>query len=218
MHTAVKHLPQQAAGHKHALSSTGSIMVCPMASVGHAGRNNVVVGGALINQQRALPAPDCATRYTTLTAACSNHYVAAQTVDASQSRRRQLLSAEVLSPAPPQPGLMPALQADSAAGVLGQVQPSRAPRLGAVSRPEQAAGFEWAHDLQLGPGRALLASSFAATSSAASNRSQLSTLGVSQLAPYGVDPVYLSSSSFYDATMDDQIGDPPAWAVHCDGS
>ena len=181
-----------------------------MAFVGHAGRNNVVVGGALINQQRALPDPDCATRYTTLTAACSSDYVGAQTVDASRSRRRHLLSAGLLHPAAPWPDLMPALQADSAAGVMGQIQPSRAPGLGPVSRLKQAAGLKWAHDPQRGPGRALLAASTAATSSAASSRSRLSALGISQLAPYGVDPVYLSNTSFYDATMDDQIGDLPA--------
>ena len=188
-----------------------------MAFVGHAGRNNVVVGGALINQQRAPPDPDCATRYTTLTAACSNNYVAAQTVEASTSRRRQLLSAELLSPAAPWPGLMPAMQTDNAASVLGQVQLSRAPGFGPVSTLKQAARYKWAHDLQLGPGRALLASSTVATSAAASNRSRLSTLGVSQLAPYGVDPVYLGNSSFYDATMDDQIGEPPAWLAHSVG-
>ena len=135
--------------------------------------------------------------------------MAAQTVEASRYRRRQLLSAEVLRPAAPQPGLMPALQADSAADGLGKVQPPRAADLGPVSRLKQAAGFEWAPDLQPGRGRVLLASSTAATSSAASNRSRLSTLGISQLAPYGGDPVYLSNSSFYDATMDDQTGEPP---------
>ena len=178
-----------------------------------------MVGGALINQQRASPDPHCATRYTTLTAACSNDYLAAQTVDASSSRRRQLLSAELLRPAAPRLGLVPALQPDNAEGVLGQVQPPRAPGLGPVSRLKQAAGFEGAHEtLQLGPRRALLASSAAATSSAASNPSRLSTLGVSQLAPYGVDPVYISNSSFYDATMDDQKGDEPAWVAHGVGS